>query len=275
MNSALQKLCRLLSGSRKLFVLSGAGCSTESGIPDYRDHNGDWKQRQPVQYQDFISRPQTRQRYWARSLVGWERFAAAQPGATHKALARLEHHGLIHHLVTQNVDRLHQRAGSRAVIDLHGRLDTVECMDCRRHSRRAALQQRLRAANPHCANAAAITAPDGDAHLEGRWHRGFQVPECEQCGGILKPSVVFFGESVPAHRVARAFAALEESDAMLVVGSSLKVFSGYRFCTRAVQLGIPIMAINIGLTRADELFTIKVERASGDTLETLARALGA
>lgn len=241
-------------------MLTGAGCSTDSGIPDYRDENGDWKRARPVMFQAFMGDLNTRRRYWARSLVGWRRFGHAHPNDAHRALARLEQQGRTEVLVTQNVDGLHQAAGSSRVIDLHGRLDQVRCMSCGRLSERAELQHRLLDLNPDWAALDARIAPDGDADLEGADFSGFAIPECRHCGGILKPDVVFFGESVPRERVAAALEAAEQADAMLVVGSSLMVYSGFRFVQAASKAGKPVAAVNLGRTRADELLALKVNQ---------------
>ncbi len=257
----------------RLFVLTGAGCSTESGIPDYRDVKGEWKRPSPVTYQAFMGEELTRRRYWARSLIGWPTMAGARPGAAHRALAQMEQAGRVGLLLTQNVDGLHDAAGSRAPIDLHGRIDTVRCMACERRMPRAALQLELRARNPHWAALEARAAPDGDADLEGHDFAAFDVPACAHCGGLLKPDVVFFGESVPKERVAAAFAALEEADAVLVAGSSLMVYSGFRFVQAAAAAGKPVAAVNLGRTRADELLTLKVERPVGEALAELADQL--
>jgi NAD-dependent SIR2 family protein deacetylase len=255
---------------RRLFVLTGAGCSTESGIPDYRDARGEWKRPAPVTYQAFMGDEATRRRYWARSLVGWPTMAGARPGAAHRALARLEAAGHVGLLLTQNVDGLHAAAGSRGAIDLHGRIDTVRCMGCERRSPRAELQVALRERNPRFAGLEARAAPDGDADLEGQDFATFDVPACVHCGGLIKPDVVFFGESVPRDRVAAAFAALGEADAVLVAGSSLMVYSGFRFVQAAAAAGKPIAAVNLGRTRADHLLTLKVEQPVGETLALLA-----
>ncbi|MDM0057366.1 NAD-dependent protein deacetylase [Variovorax fucosicus] len=254
----------------RLFVLTGAGCSTDSGIPDYRDTNGEWKRPSPVTYQAFTGEETTRRRYWARSLVGWPTMANARPGAAHRALAQLEAAGRIGLLLTQNVDGLHDAAGSRSTVDLHGRIDTVRCMACDTRTPRAELQVELRRRNPRWAELEARAAPDGDADLDGRDFASFDVPDCPRCGGMLKPDVVFFGESVPKERVAASFAALEASDAVLVVGSSLMVYSGYRFVQAAAQAGKPVAAVNLGRTRADELLALKVERPVGEALAELA-----
>ncbi|WP_300616510.1 NAD-dependent protein deacetylase [Dokdonella sp.] len=252
-------LAGFLARHPRLFVLTGAGCSTASGIPDYRDLEGGWKRPPPVTYQAFTGDARTRARYWARSLVGWRRFGSARPNATHVALARLEAAGRIEALLTQNVDGLHQAAGSRTVIDLHGRLDEVRCLGCERRLPREAFQRELERRNPAWVSLDAVDAPDGDADLDGLDFAAFDVPSCAACGGLLKPDVVFFGENVPRDRVERAQAHLVASDAMLVVGSSLMVFSGFRFAREAARLGKPIAAINLGRTRADDLLTLKIE----------------
>lgn len=258
---------------RKLFVLTGAGCSTESGIPDYRDAKGEWKRPSPVTYQAFMGEDSTRRRYWARSLIGWPTMAGARPGAAHRALAQLETDGRVGLLLTQNVDGLHEAAGSKDAIDLHGRIDTVRCMACEHRTTRAALQLALRERNPRWAALEARAAPDGDADLEGHDFSTFDVPACTRCGGLLKPDVVFFGESVPKERVTAAFAALEQADAVLVAGSSLMVYSGFRFVQAAAAAGKPVAAVNLGRTRADELLTLKIEQPVGEALSALAQHL--
>jgi NAD-dependent SIR2 family protein deacetylase len=264
-----QALKSFIAEHRRLFVLTGAGCSTDSGIPDYRDADGSWKRAQPVTYQAFMGEEATRKRYWARSLVGWRRFGHAQPNGTHHALAQLERAGKLQLLMTQNVDGLHQRAGSRDVLDMHGRLDTVRCMGCEHRSPRQAFQQQLLLHNPEWAQLDAADAPDGDADLEGHDFSTFIVPPCPHCGGMLKPDVVFFGENVPRERVARAMQALDEADAMLVVGSSLMVFSGYRFANAAAKAGKPIAAVNLGRTRADPLLQLKIQQPCAEALAFL------
>lgn len=272
--AALDALRGFVAAHRRLFVLTGAGCSTGSGIPDYRDEAGAWKRPQPVTFQAFTGEDAVRRRYWARSLVGWPRFAAALPNDTHHALAALEAQGRVELLLTQNVDRLHQAAGSRAVIDLHGRLDRVRCLACGDDSARADLQQRLLAANPGWAELPAGVAPDGDADLEGVDFSGFAVPACLRCGGMLKPDVVFFGESVPRDRVQQALDRLQAADAVLVVGSSLMVWSGYRFVRQAALAGLPVAAVNLGRTRADALLALKVAWPCGPALAALLPAPG-
>jgi NAD-dependent SIR2 family protein deacetylase len=254
----------------RLFVLTGAGCSTDSGIPDYRDETGEWKRARPVMFQPFMNEEPTRKRYWARSLIGWRHFRLAQPNTAHHALAQLEQRGRIELLVTQNVDCLHQAAGSANVVDLHGRLDQVRCMSCEQRIPREEWQNLLIERNPAWAELDAREAPDGDADLESRDFADFEVPPCPYCGGLLKPDVVFFGESVPRDRVDRAMQALHESDAMLVVGSSLMVYSGYRFAQAAAEAGIPIVAVNLGSTRADPLLALKVALPCGEALAHLA-----
>jgi NAD-dependent SIR2 family protein deacetylase len=265
----IQALRDFVSSHAPLFVLTGAGCSTDSGIPDYRDTQGQWKRRQPVMFQDFMLDPGTRKRYWARSLVGWRHFRRAAPNDAHHALAQLETTGHVGLLVTQNVDRLHQAAGSANVLDLHGRVDVVLCMACGERAPREEVQEELLARNPDWADLDAHTAPDGDADLDNADFAQFSVPDCRRCGGTLKPDVVFFGESVPTERVERAIQALEESTAMLVVGSSLMVYSGYRFAQAAAACGKPIAAINLGHTRADDLLTLKVAAPCATTLRAL------
>jgi len=257
----------------RLLVLTGAGCSTESGIPDWRDDAGQWKRSDPIRYQDFMASHATRQRYWARSLLGWPLMAQARPGPAHHALARLEAAGHVQLLVTQNVDGLHQAAGSRAVVDLHGRIDTVCCTACGQRNPRAQWQAELAARNPEWAGLAAEVGPDGDAHLDGRDFASVDVPACPHCGGLLKPDVVFFGESVPRERVLAARAALAQSDALLVAGSSLMVYSGFRFVQEAVAAGQPVVLVNRGTTRADALATRKFGASAGELLTRLADAL--
>lgn len=271
----LEALTAFLAPRRRLFVLTGAGCSTESGIPDYRDAEGAWKHRQPMQYREFVSSGEARRRYWARSLVGWRRIADAEPNAAHLALARLEARGRVGCLVTQNVDRLHSKAGSRRLIDLHGRLDRVECLACHTLFRRAAFQGRLEEENPGWGEAAARITPDGDADLGAVDTSDFRVPACPRCGGVLKPGVVFFGEQVPRRRVERAFAALDEADAVLVAGSSLMVFSGYRFARAAAERGLPLALVNLGRTRADGEATLKVRGRCAEVLPRLVERMTA
>lgn len=262
------ELQSFIEGRARLFVLTGAGCSTPSGIPDYRDVAGNWKRNQPVTFQAFMGAELTRRRYWARSFLGWRRFRHAAPNDAHRALARLEAMGKSALLVTQNVDRLHQAAGSEGVLDLHGRLDLVRCMACERRTPRADLQDAFERLNPDWSRLKAGDAPDGDADLEGVDFAAFSVPAC-RCGGVLKPDVVFYGENVPRDRVETAIEALDRADAVLVVGSSLMVYSGFRFAERAASRGAPIAAVNLGRTRADHLLALKVEQACESALAFL------
>jgi NAD-dependent SIR2 family protein deacetylase len=252
---------------QRLFVLTGAGCSTNSGIPDYRDAAGNWKRQQPVTYQAFMGEEATRRRYWARSLIGWRRFGQARPNSAHLALARLEAMGRSELVLTQNVDRLHQAAGNERVVDLHGRLDLVRCMRCGQKTARNELQHELTRLNAGWVDRDANDAPDGDADLEAHDFSTFNVPACRHCEGVLKPDVVFFGENVPRSFVDVAVEHLQRSDGMLIVGSSLMVYSGFRFVKMAANAGIPVAAVNLGRTRADDLLALKVE-------ETCETALG-
>ena len=265
----IDRLREFIHRHQRLFVLTGAGCSTNSGIPDYRDNDGNWKRRPPVTLQAFVGSHGTRQRYWARGMVGWRTFGRVRPNVAHDALARLEGLGRMELLLTQNVDRLHQAAGSTRVIDLHGRMDVVRCMGCGQPTARDSMQERLVATNPGWSGLDAARAPDGDADLDGLDFSAFEVPPCPGCGGLLKPDVVFFGENVPKERVDAAFRALDRADAVLVVGSSLMVYSGFRFVQAAARAGQEVAAVNLGRTRADGLLTLKVERPCGEALAFL------
>ena len=275
MDQSLAALAAWCRPRRRLVVLTGAGCSTESGIPDYRDAAGNWKRKPPVQQREFVGHHATRQRYWARSLSGWRYFSGARPNAAHEALARLEAAGRLQHLITQNVDGLHQQAGSRAVTDLHGRLDEVQCLDCGARLPRSALQMELEARNPEWVSLSAGHAPDGDADLEGKDFSGFDVPACAVCGGVLKPAVVFFGDAIPAADTQRALSEVQQADALLVVGSSLMVWSGFRLARAAAERGISVAAVNLGATRADHLLQFKLTTPCGAALSALCEALAA
>ncbi|WP_368310476.1 NAD-dependent protein deacetylase [Luteibacter sp. CQ10] len=263
---AIDPLRAYLDAHPRLFVITGAGISTDSGIPDYRDGNGEWKRSPPMTLQSFMSGPPARARYWARGMIGWRHFAGVDPNIAHRALAALERAGRIELLLTQNVDGLHEKAGSLNVVDLHGRLDRVRCMQCGDLSTRDAMQARLEASNPDWLALRATIAPDGDADLDGVDFSTFHIPDCLVCGGILKPDVVFFGENVPRARVDTAWAHLERADAMLVVGSSLMVYSGYRFVLEASRRGLPIASVNRGVTRADPLIGLKIDRGVAEAL---------
>lgn len=256
-----------LDRHRRIFVLTGAGCSTASGIPDYRDGNGDWKRTPPVTYQALVGDPAVYRRYWARGSVGWTRFRAARPNRAHAALATLERRGKLALLLTQNVDGLHQRAGSRDVIDLHGRLDAVVCLQCGARLARERVQDDVERANPGWRAAPLGFAPDGDADIDEAAIAGFAPPRCGDCGGLLKPDVVFFGENVPRERVLRAREALAAADAMLVAGSSLMVWSGFRFARFAHEAGLPLAILNRGRTRADDLAGLRLDADVGATLD--------
>ena len=265
----LADLKSFVDSHERLFVLTGAGCSTDSGIPDYRDAGGLWKRPPPMDFRSFMDYPLRRSRYWARSMIGWRRFGAARPNAAHFGLAELERRGRVALLVTQNVDGLHEAAGSRRVVDLHGRLDQVRCMQCGLLRDRGAVQGELEQLNPRWLDLEADDAPDGDADLEGMDFSDFGVPPCPRCGGILKPDVVFFGENVPRTRVEEALSGLRRADAVLVVGSSLMVYSGYRYVKAAAQAGLPVAALNLGRTRADDMLTLKVAQPCAAALAWL------
>ena len=267
MENSIQTLGDFFERDGPVTVLTGAGVSTASGIPGYRDRDGNWKNASPVQYADFVGSAGWRQRYWARSFIGWQRFSRAAPNNAHAALAELEARGHIDTLITQNVDGLHQRAGSRNTIDLHGRLDAVRCLDCKSAVHRDAWQAELEDANAGYEADAASIKPDGDAEIAEAAYASFNVPACGTCGGIMKPDVVFFGESVPRPRVSDAAASVERSGGLLVVGSSLMVFSGLRFVRQAVEIGKPVAIVNHGKTRADDLATFKLEGDCGDVLD--------
>lgn len=283
--SQLDALVELLA-DRRFVALVGAGCSTESGIPDYRGPGSRRTPVSPIMYQEFRRDPGARARYWSRSAVGWRRVADAEPNPAHEALAALEADGRLPGVITQNVDGLHGRAGSRRVVELHGSLDQVRCLDCGRMESREAMQSRLLERNPAWASFVRGGAdpdvhdgempatPDGDAAVPEELSRGFRVPGCRACGGVLKPDVVFFGENVPPSVVEAAWALYEEADVVLVVGSSLTVYSGRRFTDRATRDGRPVAIVNLGPTRADDAASVRVEGRVGEVLPRLARRLG-
>ncbi|MDT7648801.1 MAG: hypothetical protein QOI36_207 [Pseudonocardiales bacterium] len=258
---------------RPLVALTGAGLSTDSGIPDYRGPGS--PRRTPMTYQEFLSGEPAQRRYWARSYVGWARMAHAEPNAGHRALAELERVGALHGLITQYVDGLHSAAGSRAVIDLHGRIADVVCLACSRRSPRDELQQRLGALNPGFVDAAGArveAAPDGDAELAAT--DGFRLARCAGCGGVVKPDVVFFGENVPRARVADAYAMVDAAGALLVAGSSLTVMSGLRFVRHAHKRGTPVVIVNRGTTRGDELADVLIDAGCSEVLPMIAATAG-
>ena len=257
-----------------LLVITGAGCSTDSGIPAYRDTEGAWMRPAPMTFSQFMGTQAARQRYWARSMVGWTMFSGGRPNAAHQALQSLESKDYTGLLVTQNVDGLHRQAGQSRLLELHGSLAHVVCMHCHRRFDRPGYQQRLLQDNPAWADMTAVMAPDGDVELETDFS-SFRVPPCEHCGGILKPDVVFFGEQVPRDRVQAVYQALEKASAVLVVGSSLMVYSGYRFVRDAALQGKPVAAITLGRTRADAVLTLKLNAGCAPLLAQLDAALTA
>lgn len=260
-----ERLAEFIRSYPRLLILTGAGVSTESGIPDYRDGEGSWKRKQPVQHGEFMSSHYARQRYWGRSLIGWPMIRNAAPNLAHQQIAQLEALGHSRLLVTQNVDRLHQKAGSLSAVDLHGRADEVLCMTCGARSTRDEVHRRCADLNPDFGDVSAAAAPDGDADLELDFTR-FEIVDCDYCGGILKPDVVFFGDYVPKQRVQSSLDALKASDGLLVIGSSLMVYSGLRFCRFAKEWSRPMATLNLGRTRADSLVNLKLNAPISETL---------
>ncbi|TWI54966.1 NAD-dependent SIR2 family protein deacetylase [Pseudomonas duriflava] len=264
--SPLTELLNIVK-SRTVLVITGAGISTASGIPDYRDANGVRRGRAPMMHQEFVSSAQARRRYWARSMRGWPTVRQAQPNAAHHALAHLEAKHRISRLITQNVDALHEQAGSHRVIELHGNLHRVVCLDCGKCQRREDIQAILESENAYLQEADIILAPDGDAQLAEHYLNAFRMPACPCCGSeMLKPDVVFFGDGVPTHQADAATRSVQEAEALLVIGTSLMTYSSFRLCQQAHREGKPIMAINLGKTRADALLTLKVESHCEDVL---------
>lgn len=272
----IDALARLVA-SGNVLVVSGAGISTDSGIPDYRGPSGESRHAAPMTYDRFVGSEAERRRYWARSHLGWQRVARARPNASHHAVASLDRAGLLRGIVTQNVDGLHAAAGNAATIDLHGRLDTVVCLGCGARRPRLELALRLDVVNPQFrARAAAepgVTRPDGDVVLDDALVDGFRLVDCRTCGSILKPDVVFFGEHVPRERFRRAIGLLDDASALLVLGSSLTVGSGYRFVTAAARRGVPIAIVTRGVTRGDKHATLKIDEGLADVLVPLCGAL--
>jgi len=254
-------------------VLSGAGLSTESGIPDYRGPTGRRLRATPMTYQTFTADPAARQRYWARSHVGWRTITAARPNAGHHAVGQLQREGVLTGVVTQNVDGLHQAGGAHGVVELHGSLHDVLCLDCGEVTARAELDRRLTAANPGFVAAATVVKPDGDVDLLESQVTAFRTVDCRSCGGPLKPDVVFFGENVPAARVRQAFDLVERARLLLVLGSSLTVLSGRRFVLRAARLGVPVAIVNQGETRGDQYATVNLDAPLGTVLPALVRTV--
>ena len=271
-DAPLDALLELLS-EKRFVALAGAGMSTESGIPDYRGPETARRARNPIQARQFLKEPSARARYWARSMNGWPKIAAAKPNPAHVALAGLEEKGALLGIITQNVDGLHHAGGSKRVIELHGALARVICLQCGEKEPRASVQERLIAENPTYALPQAPIAPDGDADLDPSTFADFHVPDCLLCHGILKPDVVFFGENVAAPVVEAAFTLLHEADVLLVVGSSLTVFSGYRFVRRASERNMPVAIINKGPTRGDPHAALCIDASLGDILPKLKHAL--
>lgn len=258
----------------KFLILTGAGISTPSGIPDYRDSDGVRRGRQPMMYQEFLAAPESRRRYWARAMLGWPRVRKARPNAAHEALATLQQRGRISALITQNVDTLHDQAGSHDVIELHGSLHRVLCLDCGQRSERDAIQRQMETHNPYLSGVDAVQAPDGDTLLDPAFEARFQVPQCPHCAGErMKPDVVFFGENVAQPTAARALAAAENAAGLLVVGSSLMAYSAFRLCRVIAERGKPLMAINLGKTRADDLLDLKIEGSCEELLPWLVEEL--
>jgi NAD-dependent SIR2 family protein deacetylase len=265
----LDALATFLTRHRQVLVLTGAGISTASGIPDYRGRDGVRRGRAPVQGPEFRKSDTVRKRYWARSMIGYPTLAAATPNLAHRAIAELQADGLLGPVMTQNVDGLHQRAGSSGVLELHGNIHGVVCLDCHATFTRAFVQGMLEDLNPSVTGAVAAAAPDGDAHVEPEALAEFHIPYCVHCGGVLKPDVVFFGDGVAPASTGRALTLMDAADALLVVGSSLMVFSGFRFCRMAAAAGKPIAAINLGVTRADDLLTLKIDNSAERLLPAL------
>ena len=256
------RIAAFLDRHPRTLVLTGAGLSTASGIPDYRDRDGTRRGKPPIHGPDFRKSEAVQRRYWARSMIGWPVLAQARPNHGHRAIAGLERIGRIGSVLTQNVDGLHGQAGSHGVLELHGNIHTVVCLDCSALFPRAFVQGQLEDFNPHMAGANATPLPDGDASVEPTELARFRLPFCTCCGGTLLPNVVFFGDNVPPARTAIALEQMERADALLVVGSSLMVYSGFRFCRMAQAAGKPMAAINLGRTRADELLDIKIEESA-------------
>ena len=271
--SNLAELRDMLHG-RRVVALTGAGCSTESGIPDYRGPSSIQRARKPIQFQEFMRSEAARVRYWSRSAIGWTRIALAQPNAGHVAFAEMEAAGALQGIITQNVDGLHHAAGSQRVVELHGTLARVRCLSCQTTTSRQEFQERLLQLNQGWSTATPDFAPDGDAEVDASLLADFKVPACD-CGGVMKPDVVFFGENVPKDTVQQAWELFEDGDVLLVAGSSLTVYSGRRFIYRALEQSKAICVVNVGPTRADDVAAIKVEGTVGEILPQLRKSLAA
>lgn len=256
-----------------LVVLTGAGISTASGIPDYRDADGQWKRSAPITHQAFVGSASVRQRYWARSMAGWPVFAAAQPNGAHRALALLQRDDVVGAIITQNVDRLHQKAGSTDVLDLHGRLDRVSCLDCGAQYQRHTMQSWLQELNPGWHTWSEQIAPDGDADLQGLDFAAFRVPSCPRCDGVLKPGVVFYGGMLAAAVRQDAEQRVARAGALLIAGSSVMIGSAHRLVRVALEHGLQVAAVNQGRTRVDEVLTLKVSGDCSRMLQHLAQHL--
>ncbi len=272
----VDELLTFIQQHPRLLVITGAGCSQPSGIPTYRDEEGAWQRSTPIQHKEFLEQESVRKRYWARSYSGWPSIRGATPNNAHHSLKSLEAMGYIQQLVTQNVDGLHQAAGHKNVVDLHGRLSEVVCTQCGALSARERLQRRFSELNSNLSTNYETLQPDGDASLdhnvETEITSSLIIPACETCNGMLKPNVVFFGGTVPRETVESIYSAMDNIDGLLVVGSSMMVFSGFRFCKRASALKIPIVSINNGKTRADDLLSLKV---NGDCVSVLTQTASA
>lgn len=272
-SNTVDELAEFMTQYSNSFVITGAGISSGSGIPTYRDDSGTWKSNRPIQHAEFMRTHSIRQRYWARSFSGWPTIDKARPNAAHVELANLETLNFVGQLVTQNVDRLHQRANHKQVIDLHGRLDQVLCMDCGALVARSDIQDWLKEHNTHLHESPRLTRPDGDADVDDSLVKEVRVPSCRRCDGVLKPNVVFYGSSVEKDLVASIYEKILSSGSLLIVGSSLMVYSSYRFCKFAAENNIPIACINQGLTRADNLLALKISEPCAESLHALTASL--
>ncbi len=272
--ATVAELARWIKEHKRLLVLTGAGCSTASGIPAYRDNSGSWQRRDPIMYQDFLHSAKIRRRYWARSFLGWPLMQQAKPNNSHIVLATLEQQGRVAQLITQNVDNLHRSAGHANYINLHGALSDVTCLQCQQHLSRDRLQELLSDINTQWQAEVLGINPDGDVELDKQAYPGFNVADCPNCSGTLKPRVVFFGESVPPARMQRVNQAINACDAVLAVGTSLVVWSGYRIVRDAANAGLPVAAINNGRTRADNFLQFKLDGDCGDRLMSVLEVIG-